>query len=107
MNRNNYNNDQQVLDGKIFAVLSYLSILCVIPLIFKKENEFVLQHGKQGLIIFLGEVAVFIASIVLPWILKLGMFILLALSFTGIISALKGKFARLPFVADIADSIVL
>ena len=107
MNKQNSKEDVQILEGKIFAILSYLSIFCVIPLLLKKENEFVLKHGKQGLVIFVGEVAVFIASIVIPWILKSGMFILLVFSFIGIIAVLKGKYARLPFIADIADSIVL
>ena len=107
MSKKRSNDDFQVVDGKIFAVLSYLSILCIIPLILKKENEFVLKHGKQGLVIFVAEVAVFILSIVIPWIFKLGMFLLLLLSFIGIISVLEGKFTRLPFAADIADSIDL
>ena len=93
------NDDPQVVDGKIFAVLSYLSI--------KKDNEFVLKHGKQGLVIFVSEVAVFILSIVFPWIFKFGMFLLLIMSFIGIVAVLEGKYTRLPFVADIADSIVL
>ncbi|HBG60911.1 MAG: hypothetical protein A2Y03_09325 [Omnitrophica WOR_2 bacterium GWF2_38_59] len=101
------NDDPQVVDGKIFAVLSYLSILCIIPLILKKDNEFVLKHGKQGLVIFVSEVAVFILSIVFPWIFKFGMFLLLIMSFIGIVAVLEGKYTRLPFVADIADSIVL
>ena len=42
-------NDKTIREGKVFAILSYLSILCIIPLILKKDNEFVLAHGKQGL----------------------------------------------------------
>ena len=30
-----------VLDGKMYAVLAYLSIFCIIPLIVKKNNAFV------------------------------------------------------------------
>jgi len=75
MNRRGVREDQQITEGKMFAILSYLSILCILPLVFKKENSFVLQHGKQGLVIFLGEVAVFIVHIILgQWIFRLGMF---------------------------------
>ena len=56
--------DREVLEGKIFALLSYLSIFCIIPLILKKDNRFVLLHGKQGLVIFVAEVGVFILSII-------------------------------------------
>jgi len=100
--------DKQIVEGKIFAIVSYLSIFCIIPLVIKKDNPFVLSHGKQGLIIFVAEVAVFIAHIILgQWFLRLGMFILGVFSFIGIIKCLKGEYVRLPLVADIADRITL
>lgn len=100
--------EPHIIEGKIFAILAYLSILCIIPLLFKKDNPFVLNHGRQGLVIFLGQVAVFIVHIVLgPFIFKLGMFILWVLSFVGIVAVLKGEHIRLPVVADIADKITL
>ena len=102
------NEDNQVLDGKIYAILSYLFVLCIIPLVLKKENKFVLFHGKQGLILFVGEVAVFILHIVLgSIILKLGFFILGVFSFRGIIAVLQGQYLRLPVIADIAEKIIL
>ena len=102
------NEDQQVLEGKVLAILSYLSILCIIPLVFKKENPFVLQHGKQGLVLFLGEVAVFIVQIILgEWVFRLGAFILGVLSFIGIIAVLKGRYIKIPIVSEIAENITL
>ena len=101
-------NDTKVVEGKMFAILSYLSILCIIPLLFKKDNEFVLSHGKQGLVIFVGQVAVFIAHIALgTGILRLGIFLLGILSLWGIVEVLRGRDTRLPLVADIADKITL
>jgi len=108
MNKRQSKQDQQIIEGKIFAILSYLSILCIIPLVFKKDNAFVLKHGKQGLILFLGEVAVFIIHNVLGlWILRLGMFIFGVLSFIGMIASLQGRNAELPLVSRLADSITL
>ena len=99
---------QKVLEGKVLAILSYLSVLCIIPLVLKKDNEFILEHGKQGLVIFVAQVAVFILHIILGlWILRLGMFVLGVLSFIGIVYVLKGEYIRLPLAADIADSITL
>ncbi len=101
-------NENQIIEGKVFAIISYLSILCIIPLIFKKDNDFVLSHGKQGLVIFVGQVAIFIAHIILGnWFLKLGIFVLGVFSFIGIIAVLKGKYIKLPIVAEIADKITL
>ena len=100
--------EKEILDGKIFAILSYLSILCIIPLALKKENHFVLSHGKQGLIIFVGEVAVFICHIVLgQWFLNLGAFIFGVISFWGIVEILRGRYVKLPVISDIADKIIL
>ena len=108
MSKQPSNQDQQILEGKIFAILSYLSILCIIPLLFKKDNLFVLKHGKQGLILFLGEVAVFIVHIILgQWILRLGMFVFGVLSFIGLIAALQGRDADLPIISKLADSVTL
>ncbi len=109
MPRHNSNYDSQVVvEGKVMALLSYLSILCIIPLLFQKQNPFVLQHGKQGLVIFVGEVAVFILSILLgEWILRLGFLFLSVLSFVGIVSVLQGRYTRLPVAGKLAETITL
>jgi len=108
MSKKRINTDQQILEGKVFAILSYLSIFCIIPLIFKKDNPFVLKHGKQGLILFLGEVAIFIIHIILgQWILQLGMFIFGVFSFVGLIASLRGRDVKLPIVSQLADSVTL
>jgi uncharacterized membrane protein len=100
--------DQTILEGKVFAILSYLSILCIIPLIFKKENSFVFFHSKQGLVLFLGEVAIFILSIIFPpWIIRLGTFILFATSFIGILAVLEGRRLELPVIAKLAEKVRL
>ncbi len=105
-----YDNARQedVSDGKVIAILSYLSILCIIPLLLKKDNIFVLLHSKQGLILFVAEVAVFILHIIFGvWFLKLGMFILLTLSFIGLLAVLRGKYIQIPVISSIAEKITL
>lgn len=100
--------DEEIIDGKVFAILSYLSILCIIPLVLKKDNKFVLSHGKQGLVIFVGQVALFVVHIVMgAWILNLGTFIFGVMSLWGIVEVLRGRYVKLPFVSDIADKITL
>ncbi|MFP4472897.1 MAG: hypothetical protein ACLFPX_03375 [Candidatus Omnitrophota bacterium] len=95
-------------ESKIFALLGYLSILCIFPLLFKKDDPFVLAHAKQGLVLFIGQVAMFILSIILPWVLvKVLVFFLFVLAFIGIIKALMGQYVDLPIAADIADKISL
>ena len=98
---------EDILEGKMYALLAYLSILCIIPLIFRKNNPFVLAHGKQGLVLFVAEVGVFILGIMFPWGRPPLMFLLMAFSFWGIIAVLRGQTVRLPVAASIADKIVL
>lgn len=99
---------QEVLDGKAYAILAYLWILCLVPLILKKENKFAMFHAKQGLVLFLGELVIgFIGVIpVLGWaILFFGTALFGVLSLIGIVQVLMGKYWKMPVVADIAQKI--
>ncbi len=99
--------EENIIEGKIYAFSAYISVLCIIPLILKKNNPFVLAHGKQGLVLFIAQTAVWILSIVVPFLLAPLMFVIFALSFWGLMAAIKGKFVRLPIAANWADKISL
>ncbi|MFA5145175.1 MAG: hypothetical protein WC723_04135 [Candidatus Omnitrophota bacterium] len=97
-------------EGKFFAVISYISFLCVITLLLKKGNKFALYHAKQGLVLFVFEVAAFIISIVplLGWLLgTFGLAVFSIFSLWGILQALMGKYPRFPIISDIADNITI
>ena len=98
---------EDVLDGKMYAVLAYLSIFCIVPLILKKNNAFVLSHGRQGLVLFVAEVASLVVSIIFPWALRPFLFILFGFSFWGMVVAIRGQFVELPLVASIAEKITI
>src|SRR5437016_12016835 len=42
-------------DRTIFLVLSYLGILCLIPLLAKKDDPEIQWHAKNGLALFIAE----------------------------------------------------
>lgn len=96
---------KEIQDGKIYATIGYLWILCFVPLLLKKENKFALFHGKQGLVLFLGEIAAAIIMMIpiLGLIGLLSLFIFAVMSLIGIIQALMGNYWKMPVVADIAD----
>ena len=96
-----------VLDGKMYAVLAYLSIFCIVPLIVKKNNAFVMSHGRQGLVLFVAEVGTLVISIVFPWIFKPFLFILFGFSFWGMVMAIRGQFVELPLISSIAEKITI
>ena len=98
---------EDILDGKMYAVLAYLSILCIVPLILKKNNAFVLSHGRQGLVLFVAEVGTLVVSIILPWCFRPLLFILFGFSFWGMVTAIRGQTVELPVIARIAEKITL
>lgn len=102
--------EQEIVEGKFFAVISYISFLCVITLILKKSNKFALYHARQGLVLFVMEVAAFILSIIplLGWLIGIfGYALFLLVSVWGIIQAGLGVYCRIPVLSEIAEKIVL
>lgn len=100
--------DKEIQEGKIFAVIGYLGILCLLPLLLKKDNKFALFHGKQGLVLFIGEVGAAIINIVpilgqLIWVIAVLAFGILSL--VGIVQALMGNYWKMPIMGDIAEKI--
>jgi uncharacterized membrane protein len=115
---------QMIEEGKVFALLAYLGILCLVPLLAKKDNKFAYFHAKQGLVLFIAEIALFIVIIIIMVIVGiLGMAIgfiagilsilvwllwflcslgFLALSIIGIVQSLNGKYWEMPILGKYA-----
>jgi uncharacterized membrane protein len=88
------------------AVLSYIGILFLVPLLAAKDNAFAQFHAKQGLVLFIAEVAtVVIAWIpVLGWIVGLVAWIIwVVLSVIGIMNVLGSKRTPLPIIGKFAE----
>lgn len=101
--------DKEVQEGKFFGIIAYISFLCMIPLLLKKDNAFALYHAKQGLVIFVVEVIGFILSIVpvLRWVSGIAAILCVIVSLWGIFQALKGTCGKIPLVSRFADKIIL
>ena len=102
--------EKDIQEGKFFAVISYISFLCIVSLVLKKDNKFTLYHAKQGLVLFVFEVAVFIISVIplLGWLIGMfGVAVFTLFSIWGILQALMGNLNRFPLISDIADKIVI
>jgi uncharacterized membrane protein len=52
-------------EDKVFAALSYVSILFLVPLILRRDSKYVFFHAKQGMTLFILEVLVWILFSVL------------------------------------------
>lgn len=96
------NEDNDVKENKAVAILSYIGILCLVPLLAKKESKFAQFHAKQGLVLFVVEI---IGMFLVP-LFGLGALInLVALIFSiiGIVNVAGGKMSKLPLVGDLAE----
>ena len=92
----------------VYAILSYLWILCLIPILMKKEEDFVHFHARQGLMLFIVEVAIGIIGII-PFlghiVYLVGMLACGLLSIVGIVQVLMGNKWKMPVIGDWAEKI--
>ena len=92
-------------EDKPYAILAYCFILCIIPLVSRKNDEFIQFHARQGLALFLCEMAVFIVSIVFPFVFRPALFLFAVFSFWGMIQSLRGERAPLPFIHSLSQKL--
>ena len=98
-------------DEKALAAIAYIWVLCLVPLLTKKDSGYCQFHAKQGLVLFIGSFAVMVLGMIpiLGWliILPLGWLVMVILSILGIVNALQGKRWKMPYLGDYAAKIHL
>jgi fumarate reductase subunit D len=102
--------DPEIQDGKFFAAIGYLNILCFVPLYLKKGNKFAQFHGKQALVLFILEMAAGIISIVPAvgdLISRFAFVVFGILSIVGILKVLMEEYWEMPVVYEISTRINL
>ena len=104
--------DNQVLESEfnaktyLMAIMSYLGILCLVPVILNKEDEYVHFHARQGLVIWVWSVfAIFMlyVPVIGRFFFGLSAFMILIFSFIGMVSVLLAKAWKLPIIGGLAD----
>lgn len=102
---------QDINDNKAMAILAYLHILVLIPLLAAPNSKFARFHTNQGFILFIFAVAAEIICTILGFI-PFGGFIAwlvgglchlawLALVIIGVVNAANGKAKELPIIGKI------
>lgn len=97
---------KDIEDNKVIAALSYVGILCLIPLLAKKDSKFSQEHGKQGLVMLI----VWIIGSFVFWIPLIGWALLLAVFIADLfafIKCLQGEFWEIPVVGPLRKKINL
>jgi uncharacterized membrane protein len=106
--------DNRTLEGersvrsKMLALLSYMGVLCLVPLVVNKTNEFVTFHARQGLVLWIwGVLAIFglYVPVVGPLFFSVSALLIMAFSLAGLVSVLLTKAWKLPMVGSWADSL--
>ena len=93
--------EKDVKENKWWALLSYLGVLVVIPLLVKKDSKFVQFHVKQGLVLLIGWILSW-----LPFGPIIGLIVII-FSIVGIVNVLSGEMKKMPFVGELAEKINL
>ena len=92
-------------EDKAIAILSYLGILFLVPLLAERENKFVQYHAKQGLALFIAEVATMVVGWIpiIGWLAAFAAWILwIILSIVGIINVANKREKPLPIIGKFA-----
>lgn len=93
--------------SRLMAVLSYVGLLVVVPLIMSRRDSFVMIHAKQGLVILLGYVVAIILAFWIPAVGSVLFLGLLVLAVAGAVQALLGHPWRIPVIGYLASRFTL
>ena len=102
---NSSTKNNEIEEGRIAALFSYIPFLCFIPLLSNRKNKFAYEHGKQGFLLLCIEVIalIFLIDFIshIFWILiLLGCFIL---ALAGVFRVLLGKYWKIPYIGNIFE----
>ena len=119
--------ENDIKDNKIFALLSYIGPLFLVPVLAAPKSKYARFHANQGLVLFLAEIIIALPLRALDWLngfifgnielfqdwlsfvpavvgavislvgLVVGM-LALVLAVIGVINAFQGKANELPFI---------
>lgn len=89
--------DADIESNRLFAALSYVWLLCLIPLLLRRRSSFARFHARQGFVLLIVELALGLAM----WIPVIGqvlLLIVLVMSIVGFIKAYNGERYKMPFI---------
>ena len=102
--------DPVIEEGKFFAAIGYIFVLCFVPLVLKKDNAFAQFHGRQALVLFIFELAAAIIKsipVLGDVVFAFGYVVLAIASLLGIVHVLMNEYWKMPVVYSIANKITL
>ncbi len=97
-------------NGLVMGILCYLGPLVIVPYLVAKDNAFVKFHIKQGVVLAVIELIIYVLGMsMLFWnfwgLLSLLNLACLVLSIIGIINVVQKKEVALPVIGGLADKV--
>ncbi|MEO5370390.1 MAG: hypothetical protein H7833_10025 [Magnetococcus sp. DMHC-1] len=99
---------QRSLKSRINALFSYLGVLCLIPLIMNKDDEYVHFHARQGTVLWAWATLSILAlnvPVIGPFFFSFSAMLIALLSLVGIVSVLFSRAWKIPFISVLATHI--
>ncbi len=97
-------------ESRLWSVVAYLGPLAIWAAFKSREDEFIRFHAKQGIVLFLLEVLVWVLAsipIVGTFLWVLGRLVFGLASLFGMIFALNGEKQGLPIIDRLSQRLVL
>ena len=94
--------------SRLLAIMSYLGILCFVPILMNRDDEYVYFHAKQGLVIWTWSIlAIFALHVpgIGKWLFSISALAVVAYSAVGLVSVVLNRAWKLPFVHSVATHI--
>ncbi|PCI35534.1 MAG: hypothetical protein COB53_10860 [Elusimicrobia bacterium] len=94
--------------SRAWAAVSYVWFLCFLPLFFKRDDDFVLFHARQGLLLFVAWLffAVMGVAPLLGHVMRhIGVLIVVTISLLGGYHAFQGERWTLPLLGRLTQEL--
>lgn len=102
---------KDVEENRLVAALAWLWVLSLIILLLKRDSPYVQFHARQGLVLFVASILLWIAlSLLGPFAFFLHQtlnFLIFVVSIVGFVQALRGQWWTLPVLGPLAAKIRL
>ncbi|MEO5345504.1 MAG: hypothetical protein H7834_03880 [Magnetococcus sp. YQC-9] len=93
------------MKNRLMAALSYLGVLCLVPLLVESRDSFVVFHARQGLVLWVWTVLSYFAMHLPglgPYLFSTSTVLVLFLSMFGLFSVVMNQRWRIPVIASLA-----
>lgn len=91
------------ISSRTLAVMSYLGVLSLVPLVMNRNDSYVQFHARQGVVLWMWEVLA-IYTLLVPavgqFFFRFSSLACLVLSVIGVLSVLLGRAWKFPIIGD-------